>query len=134
MENISAGHIEHFIIDNDKLYCDGKTEVSKNEFEFTLDIGQATKSLFNSFEVNITSQDINFNYGFLNGKVKSIYELVVDLFIGTMNTISNYVSILFDPLKILEKYIESIIIPIFTDIREVLIKQLENWSLLLFMG
>jgi len=70
-----------------KIYCGESTQVTNKEFDFTLDARQAARSLLDSFAVNITAEDQNGNIGFNDHKMRNIFKLISDMFIGYLNKI-----------------------------------------------
>jgi hypothetical protein len=78
-------------VGDEKIYCGGSTEVTNKEFDFTLDAGQAMRSLFNSFEVNISAEDENGNIGYKEEKVPSISKILFSDLLGTLQNIQTII-------------------------------------------
>ncbi|MDG6224047.1 MAG: hypothetical protein QCI82_00875 [Candidatus Thermoplasmatota archaeon] len=93
-------------VGDEKIYCGCSTEVTNKEFNFTLDARQAVRSLFNSFEVNITAEDENGNIGFKYERVSSISEILIEKIIGELVKLA----IIILPIlsKVIQIYIEVI--------------------------
>jgi len=93
-------------------YCGGASEFNNREFEFTLDVGQATRSLFKSFGVNITAEDINGNLGYKEDEVPSISDIIISTFTGTLTliikNIDHFLESLYEKILITISYIFSL--------------------------
>jgi len=88
-----------------KVIFSEETEIYNKIFTFTLDAGQATKSLFNSFGVNISAQNTFRDEGYIHNTVPSLAKYKKDEFIGKMK---DFVTFLLNPSKILNEYLFNI--------------------------
>jgi len=91
--NVHLDGVDDFI-----YYCSGEESINNKEFEFTLDVAQAARSLFGSIDVNITAMDVNGNLGFKEEEIPSFAEQMFDGLLGELKRFANFVGELFSTM------------------------------------
>ena len=71
-------------VGEEKKYYGELKNISNEEFYFTLDVKQASKSFLLCYNVNISSSDKNNNHGYKHNRVSSISERLIESMLGKL--------------------------------------------------